>query len=65
MSRVVHSVAFTKEQWAEIEKLAEGYQIPVGTLVRNAALYALGLSTEVGEWQRLATALESAVRRGT
>lgn len=63
-SRIVHSIAFSKEQWQQIEQIAEQSQIPVGTLVRNAALHALGLRTEAGEWQRLATALETVVRRG-
>ena len=65
MSRVVHSVAFTEKQWAKIEELAEGYQIPVGTLVRNAALHALGIETEVASWQRLASAMEKAVGSGS
>lgn len=63
-SRIVHSIAFSKEQWERIEQIAEQNQIPIGTLVRNAALHALGLDTEAHEWQRLATALETVVRRG-
>ena len=55
---VIHSVRFREDQWLAVTTRAKELGIPPGILIRNAALKAVGHTTESEALRRVADAID-------